>query len=201
MDHKKTMFVKYKKASGFTLIELLIALVILGVLISLVAPFFQEALERRRLESAGEDLISAVRLARSEAVKQGADVRIMFANSGSGWCYGIDDDLSNTCNCTADPTNCTVDGVERVRKNNMTGSDKRFRGIDLKLDVAGTIGGNDIVFDSGRGFVSDADTGRIHVQSSQNAMCVVVNRVGRISMISDLYGFSNDSSNLCEHEE
>ncbi len=72
---------------GFTLIELLITIVIAGILASAAIPFFQDFIAGQRIKTASFDLISALSLTRSEALKRNADVTVMPANGGwqNGW--------------------------------------------------------------------------------------------------------------------
>lgn len=55
---------------AFSLVELLIALVILGILVSLAAPAFSAHIKRSRDESQISLMLSTLHLARSEAVKR-----------------------------------------------------------------------------------------------------------------------------------
>ena len=187
------MFVNDKKGSGFTLIELLVAVALIAIIITLVGPSFFEAMERRRLEGAGEHIIDAVRFARSEAIKQNTNTGIYFANSGGGWCVGSDDDLSTACDCTAaaGSTDCTVNGVEKVFTNGMGGGSP-FRGISLLLD---NIDPDNIQFEPGRGWSTNTDENeRVVLESSRNQMCILVNSIGRVRKMSDMVGYPNDGT-------
>jgi len=57
------------KQKGFTLAELIVAIVILGILATLAAPSFRETLRSNRLATSANTFLSALNLARSEAVK------------------------------------------------------------------------------------------------------------------------------------
>jgi type IV fimbrial biogenesis protein FimT len=72
---------------GFTVIELLIVLAIVAVLASLGMPSFANLIASNRAKGAATDLYFALTKARSEAVKQNANVT-MSPNAGgwqSGW--------------------------------------------------------------------------------------------------------------------
>jgi len=73
---------------GFTLIELMISLGILAILATMAVPSFQGVIEKNRVTSQANFLLSAVQTARSEAVRRG--VPIGFSAIGGdyddGWC-------------------------------------------------------------------------------------------------------------------
>lgn len=56
------------KAHGLTLIELLITLTILGVLLAIGIPSFQQQIESNRTRTAADSLLQAIHLTRSKAV-------------------------------------------------------------------------------------------------------------------------------------
>lgn len=74
-------------ARGFTLVELIVAVAVLAVLLSLAAPSFRGLLEAQRMRSAAFDLMADLTLARSEALKRGANVVLTPATGGwtQGW--------------------------------------------------------------------------------------------------------------------
>jgi type IV fimbrial biogenesis protein FimT len=71
------------KARGFTLIELMIALVILGILIGMVAPSFNNAVLGGKLSAFSSSLVASTQLARSEAIKRNETVRVCASSNGS----------------------------------------------------------------------------------------------------------------------
>jgi len=76
--------------TGFTLIELMIVLSIAAILASIAAPSFQWIMSRTRLSTQANDLITALSLARSEAVKRGVRVTVCKSSSGTGCTTGGD---------------------------------------------------------------------------------------------------------------
>ncbi len=74
---------------GFTLIELMIALGVMGILVSISMPSFQDAAENMATDSQSSVLITTLSLARTESVKRGNDVSICATSSGED-CNGGD---------------------------------------------------------------------------------------------------------------
>lgn len=70
-----------KTNTGFTLIELMMTVVILSILVSLAVPAFNDTLRTNRLAAQSNDLITAVNLARAEAVKRRTTVTICSSNN------------------------------------------------------------------------------------------------------------------------
>lgn len=75
-----------KGTGGFSLVELLITLAVAAILLTLAVPSFQDYMANQRVRSASADLVSALNLARSEAVKRAADVSVVpTAGWANGW--------------------------------------------------------------------------------------------------------------------
>ena len=62
------------RQTGFTIIELMITLLVLSILLAAAVPSFREFTRNSRVIAAQNDLVTAMSIARSEAVKQSADV-------------------------------------------------------------------------------------------------------------------------------
>jgi prepilin-type N-terminal cleavage/methylation domain-containing protein len=63
---------------GITLLELLIATVIIGIVATLAIPRFGQVMEKLKLKTAGRDIVSSLRLARSNAVSQRDQFGVYF---------------------------------------------------------------------------------------------------------------------------
>lgn len=61
------------KEPGFTLVELLITIVVATILLAVGVPAFQSFIKNNRVTAQTNDLISAIQLARSEALKRGTN--------------------------------------------------------------------------------------------------------------------------------
>jgi len=87
-----------KKHTGFTLVELMITLVIAAILLAVAIPSFKTLFESNRLATQANELIGVVNLARSEAIKRGANVTIQASAGGfqNGWCVHFGADCTGT---------------------------------------------------------------------------------------------------------
>ena len=73
---------------GFSLIELLVAIAIMGIASTLAIPLITDLIHNARLTSTTNDIVEAVAVARSEAIRQSRDVEIVPINGAdwrSGW--------------------------------------------------------------------------------------------------------------------
>jgi len=83
---------------GVTLIEVMMVLAIAAIILAAAVPNFREFVARNRLDSAAQDLLASLQLARSEATRRGAQVTLRLdgtagsKNWGSGWTMFVDTD-------------------------------------------------------------------------------------------------------------
>ncbi|HSH42747.1 MAG TPA: GspH/FimT family pseudopilin [Arenicellales bacterium] len=80
-----------KTHSGFTLVELMITLAIAAILLTVGLPSFQNILQNNRVTTQANGLVGALNLARSEAIKRGANISVTAAGGGfqNGWCVHL----------------------------------------------------------------------------------------------------------------
>jgi type IV fimbrial biogenesis protein FimT len=89
------------KSSGFTLVELMITLAIAGILVAVGIPSFSSTISSNRLSSYANEFVTALNLARSEAIRRGQNVvvrRIGTQQWENGWQVFVDVDRSSTAN-------------------------------------------------------------------------------------------------------
>lgn len=76
----------WRGSRGFTLVELMIAVALLGILVGIALPFYQDTIADQRNRTAANELHSALVLARSEAVKRNAQITLSPVGTWAvGW--------------------------------------------------------------------------------------------------------------------
>jgi len=88
---------------GFTLIELMVTVSIAAILLGIAIPSFTTTISSNRMTTNANELITALNLARSEAIKRGQQVTVRrkgttSAQWESGWDVFVDSDGSNAFN-------------------------------------------------------------------------------------------------------
>ena len=79
-----------KSHTGFTLVELLMTLVIASIVVTLAVPAFTETIRNNRLTTQANELITALNVARSEAIKRRSNVTVCISSdqatcTGGNW--------------------------------------------------------------------------------------------------------------------
>lgn len=166
------------KVKGFTLIELMVTLAILGIIVGLAAPAMSDFVVRQRVSSQASELILALALARSEAVKQGIDIAVLpVTNAGTGWsdgwCVGPATGATAMNNC-GDP--------DRIRNFDAA------KGVNLSSDFLQS-GGGVILFFRRDGTCPNCDGARNFTITSpklkvtgDDARCIDISRLGRATV-------------------
>lgn len=75
------------KHTGFTLIELMVTIAVLGILLSIAIPSFQNMVLNSRITAQANQAITALNYARSEAIKRAAPATVCSTNNGTA-CAG-----------------------------------------------------------------------------------------------------------------
>ena len=172
------LFYYKTRQTGLTLIELMIVIAVMGVLLAVGLPSFNDMIDRTRLKGATEKLYSNLHRARSESIKRNDEVFVNFSADGTAtWSYGI----STLTGCTVaqtDPANaaaCTLvvddgDGTVHDIGGAVDTDDKvlmRYTSAEhtnVLMTLAGFDSGTQLAFDGRRG-TSIGNTGRIELES------------------------------------
>ena len=72
-----------RSGRGFTLIELMVTIAVAAILTAIAVPSLGELIRNNRLAAAGNELVTALQLARAEAVRRGRPVSICSTDDGS----------------------------------------------------------------------------------------------------------------------
>ncbi len=98
-----------KKQTGFTLVELMIALALAAIILTFAVPGFQNTIRNTRAPTQANTFVSALNLARSEAIKYGAITHVQALapvggnEFGQGWQVWVDLDNDDVLDIGADP--------------------------------------------------------------------------------------------------
>ncbi len=150
------------------MIELLVVLLIVAILAAAAVPIYQSYLDESRIKGASEGLYHSLILARTEAIKQQANITVVF-QTGASWCYGA---------TTASTCDCTIAAACNLGQSSYT----EYRGVSLSL--TGIV--NKVTFEGYRGEVTPSGT--IGFSSSSNTIDVSLNPLGRAGICSDNVG-------------
>lgn len=76
-----------KNARGFTIVELMVTLAVLAIVLTLAVPSFNTLIQNNRMTTRANDVVTALNLARSEAIKRGANATVTATggNWNNGW--------------------------------------------------------------------------------------------------------------------
>lgn len=178
--HRKIMHNQPEYSAGFTLIELMITIAIAGILLGVAIPSFTDTIASNRLTANANELVTALNLARSEAIKRGVRVTLCKSSNASScvssgnWFQGWIVFTDQNDNAAYDSNTETLLKVQSNSANaiTMVGNTNVVNYISYadtgqsKLTSGG--------FQAGTIKVCDARTGNVGIN-------IVLNRLGRIS--------------------
>jgi len=177
------------KQSGFTLTELVLTLAISSILVSSAAPAFRGLLLNNRAVSLTNNLITALQIARSEAIKRNQDVTI---------CKSSD---SLTCSGSWSDGWIIFSDIDHDRRLDELNGDtliqvQKYAGIEFSISWNAFRSDNYIQYNA-HGFIH-SNNGTFKLCPPDNnvhyARAIIINRVGRARA-------SKDSDNDGVHED
>ena len=186
-----------RAARGFTLVELMMVIVLVAILLAVGGPAFQGSLQRNRLQTSLNTVISALSFARSEAVIRNSPVGICPTTdsascSGSAWEAGwlvFVDDGGDGSGAASDGT---LNGNEELlRIQDQLPAGVTARTVDFPSD-------DRIVFEANGSILQD-DAGTFAICDARGAadgrgVVVLVSGQNRLSFDQDNNGVVEDNT-------
>ncbi|MCW9024109.1 MAG: GspH/FimT family pseudopilin [Gammaproteobacteria bacterium] len=192
-----------KKERGLTLIELMVTLVIFILITSLAFPGFQLYKQNSNRVTQTNDLISALNLARSEAVQRNLNIAVCASvdlatcsevnDWTTGWIMFIDDNQNGVADAT--DGNGLIDGGEATlltRHGRLSGANLVYTDVDNgAVSVRFDSGGMPSVFNAAGAATTSAtfmrcdDRRNTDALPNQHARAVLLTRTGRVRISND----------------
>ncbi|MGR9012095.1 MAG: GspH/FimT family pseudopilin [Gammaproteobacteria bacterium] len=109
---------------GFSLIELMVTVAIIGITLTIALPSFQSLLASNRLTTSANDLVSALQLAKSEAIK--SNRLVIVTKNGTTWANGWLVFADNNQNDTQDAGETTISSFDALSTGFTVTSTNRY---------------------------------------------------------------------------
>ena len=163
--------------NGFTLVELLVVVAVISITMSIGLPSFQSTIASTRLTSAANAMVSALQLAKMEAIKQRKPVVVIKKTTWeNGWDVFVDTNSNGTQDSLTEPTIATFDALSSTITVPVgTGKTTSSYSTSVKYKSTGRFGSANghFLFCSAatKDFrvVATETSGRIHVETASNS--------------------------------
>lgn len=140
---------KRPHGGGFTLIEMMIGLAVMGILLGIALPAFNQFLQNTKIRNAAESTITGLNLARAEALRRNATVRFTLVS-----------DLTSSCSATSSSASWVVSLADPTGACDQAPSDTTApRIVQKKSGLEATAGV--VVAASGGNFITYTGLGRL----------------------------------------
>ncbi|WP_064007862.1 GspH/FimT family pseudopilin [Methylomonas methanica] len=173
-------------SKGFTLVELMVTIAIAGILVGIAIPSFTSIISSNRLTTSANELVTALNLARSEAVKRGRSVTVRK----------VDDKSSTHLNLTAWASANWEQGWDVFTDANEngefdTGNDellKTYAALSASYTLRGNNFSNFIRFtpsgqsNTNGSFVICNNSDSNNTPEANTSRLIIVNSIGRVRM-------------------
>lgn len=161
---------------GVTLIELVVTIAVLAIVVAFAVPSYQDLSQRRALQGVANGIMSAIAVAKEEAIKRDAVLRVQFSDLGNGVCVGVS---SNDTAC-----DCSTAGACPVAA--YPDDPRELRMVTVKTAPAFSGSGKGFSIDPKTGMLADpVNTGEVELQTPLgHAVKIRVNAMARARMCS-----------------
>lgn len=184
--------IRTSQHAGFTLIELMVTLAVAAIILSTAVPGFRQLIQSNKVAASINEFVSALHLARSEAIKRGKDVTVCKSSDGAacattggweqGWIVFVDDKST---------TGTVETGEEVLRVYGALGGGVTLRGnstvtSDVTFAASGFgTAGSVILCDSRvQTFASDKGNARVAVISTRGRVRLLKGDSADVSLTS-----------------
>lgn len=181
---------RFLRQCGISMIEVMVSIVIVGILAAIGIPSLTTWMMNTQVKATGESLLSALQLARAEAIRQNLRSEIIFTNSDGLASWTVITDSSSVPGTFPVANTIESGGANEAGKNARIGvSTAALTGQDYASAIAA---GTAMNTDPPPGIVFDA-FGRVATDASATAQVTRVTRID-VTGLNDVAG--SDEANF-----